>query len=114
MDLIKINELFCFFADISYFCTMNQQQIDEMYMQRCLQLARNGMQNAKPNPMVGAVIVISNPPLDPSRGRGVQEYSPRGGLEGGGFIIGEGYPVRCGEGRAEVNDCAAVRRDENG
>lgn len=25
---------------------------DEQYMHRCLQLARNGMQNAKPNPMV--------------------------------------------------------------
>ena len=28
-----------------------------MYMRRCLQLARGGRQNAKPNPMVGAVIV---------------------------------------------------------
>ena len=112
MDLIKINELFCFFADISYFCTMNQQQIDEMYMQRCLQLARNGMQNAKPNPMVGAVIVISNPSLNPSRGRGVQESSPRGGLKGGGFIIGEGYHVRCGEGHAEVNAFASVRPED--
>ena len=30
---------------------------DEKYMSRCLQLARCGRQNAKPNPMVGAVIV---------------------------------------------------------
>ena len=97
MDLIKINELFCFFADISYFCTMNQQQIDEMYMQRCLQLARNGMQNAKPNPMVGAVIVIPSPP------RGESE---------GGLIIGEGYHVRCGEGHAEVNAFASVRPED--
>ena len=97
MDLIKINELFCFFADISYFCTMNQQQIDEMYMQRCLQLARNGMQNAKPNPMVGAVIVI------PSPLRGESE---------GGFIIGEGYHLRCGEGHAEVNAFASVRPED--
>ena len=29
-------------------------------MRRCLQLARNGMQNAKPNPMVGAVIVAED------------------------------------------------------
>ena len=41
---------------------------DEEYMRRCLQLARNGMQNAKPNPMVGAVIVAED-----------------------GRIIGEGY-----------------------
>ena len=27
---------------------------DEKYMRRCLQLAQNGHQNAKPNPMVGA------------------------------------------------------------
>ena len=35
------------------------QNIDEFYMRRCLQLARNGRQNAKPNPMVGAVIVTN-------------------------------------------------------
>lgn len=58
---------------------------DEKFMQRCLQLARGGMQNAKPNPMVGAVIV--------ARGR----------------IIGEGYHVRCGEGHAEVNAFASVK-----
>ena len=28
-----------------------QQEIDEMFMRRCLQLAKNGRQNAKPNPM---------------------------------------------------------------
>ena len=33
---------------------------DELYMQRCIQLARNGMQNAQPNPMVGAVIVYQD------------------------------------------------------
>ena len=58
---------------------------DERYMSRCLQLARCGQQNAKPNPMVGAVIVYN------------------------GRIIGEGYHVRCGEGHAEVNAFAAVQ-----
>ena len=63
---------------------------DEKYMKRCLQLARGGRQNAKPNPMVGAVIV--------ARGR----------------IIGEGYHVRCGEGHAEVNAFASVKpQDEH-
>lgn len=66
----------------------SQQHTDEMYMRRCLQLARCGMQNAKPNPMVGAVIV--------ARGR----------------IIGEGYHVRCGEGHAEVNAFASVRPED--
>ena len=59
-----------------------------MYMRRCLQLAVCGRQNAKPNPMVGAVIVW--------RGR----------------IIGEGYHVRCGEGHAEVNAFASVRPED--
>ena len=57
---------------------------DEKYMQRCLQLAANGIQGARPNPMVGAVIVAN------------------------GRIIGEGYHVRCGEGHAEVNAFASV------
>ena len=39
------------------FNDMKQADIDEKYMRRCLQLAYNGMLEAKPNPMVGAVIV---------------------------------------------------------
>ncbi|MGI6242423.1 MAG: bifunctional diaminohydroxyphosphoribosylaminopyrimidine deaminase/5-amino-6-(5-phosphoribosylamino)uracil reductase RibD [Prevotella sp.] len=66
-----------------------QHAIDEQYMRRCLQLARNGWQNAKPNPMVGAVIVSA-----------------------GQRIIGEGYHVRCGEGHAEVNAFASVRPED--
>ena len=62
---------------------------DEKYMRRCIQLAKNGRQNAKPNPMVGAVIVSRD-----------------------GRIIGEGYHVRCGEGHAEVNAFASVSADD--
>ena len=62
---------------------------DERYMRRCLQLAGFGQQNAKPNPMVGAVIVSAD-----------------------GQIIGEGYHVRCGEGHAEVNAFASVRAED--
>ena len=62
---------------------------DEKYMRRCIQLALNGRQNAKPNPMVGAVIVSAD-----------------------GRIIGEGYHVRCGEGHAEVNAFASVRPED--
>lgn len=58
-------------------------------MRRCIQLARNGRQNAKPNPMVGAVIVSAD-----------------------GRIIGEGYHVRCGEGHAEVNAFASVSAED--
>jgi diaminohydroxyphosphoribosylaminopyrimidine deaminase/5-amino-6-(5-phosphoribosylamino)uracil reductase len=61
---------------------------DEKYMRRCLQLASNGRENAKPNPMVGAVIVCD------------------------GRIIGEGYHVRCGEGHAEVNAFKSVKEED--
>ena len=67
---------------------------DEKYMRRCLQLAKNGRQNAKPNPMVGAVIVAPAENSMPER------------------IIGEGYHVRCGEGHAEVNAFASVRPED--
>lgn len=64
---------------------MNRTKEDEKYMRRCLQIAACGMDGARPNPMVGAVIVC------------------------GGRIIGEGYHVRCGEGHAEVNAFASVK-----
>lgn len=67
----------------------DQLVTDERYMRRCLQLARNGWQNAKPNPMVGAVIVSADQ-----------------------RVIGEGYHVRCGEGHAEVNAFASVRPED--
>ena len=58
---------------------------DEKYISRCIQLAKNGLCNTPPNPMVGAVIVHQ------------------------GKIIGEGYHARCGEGHAEVNAIASVK-----
>lgn len=64
---------------------MNQEELDKMYMRRCLQLAKQGRALAKPNPMVGAVIVYQ------------------------GRILGEGYHVRCGQAHAEVNAFASVR-----
>ncbi len=66
-----------------------QQETDEYYMRRCLQLARCGRENANPNPMVGAVIVSAD-----------------------GRILGEGYHVRCGEGHAEVNAFASVKPED--
>lgn len=62
----------------------------ETYMRRCLQLAENGRQNARPNPMVGAVIADAQ-----------------------GNIIGEGYHIRCGEAHAEVNAFADCERRGN-
>lgn len=66
---------------------MNQEETDKLYMGRCLQLARNGVYGARPNPMVGAVIVSGN-----------------------GRIIGEGYHAHCGQGHAEVNAFASVSK----
>ncbi len=61
---------------------------DEKYMSRCIQLASNGLCNAAPNPMVGAVIVHQD------------------------TIIGEGYHIRCGEAHAEVNAIRSVKKPE--
>ncbi|MBR0169212.1 MAG: bifunctional diaminohydroxyphosphoribosylaminopyrimidine deaminase/5-amino-6-(5-phosphoribosylamino)uracil reductase RibD [Bacteroidales bacterium] len=36
---------------------MTQEEIDIMYMRRCLQLAANGLGRVRPNPMVGCVVV---------------------------------------------------------
>lgn len=58
---------------------------DELYMARCLQLAKNGELGAAPNPMVGAVIVCD------------------------GKIIGEGFHAHCGGPHAEVNAFNSVR-----
>ena len=68
---------------------MIQTETDEMYMRRCLQLAKNGQLSARPNPMVGAVIVSEE-----------------------GRIIGEGCHIRRGEGHAEVNAFASVRAED--
>lgn len=53
---------------------------EEKYMQRCLQLAQNGLGTTYPNPLVGSVIVSENDE-----------------------IIGEGWHLKSGEPHAEVN-----------
>ena len=52
---------------------------DEIYMQRCIDIAKRGIRAVAPNPMVGCVLVVE------------------------GKIIGEGYHERYGEAHAEVN-----------
>ncbi|MBT8320205.1 MAG: bifunctional diaminohydroxyphosphoribosylaminopyrimidine deaminase/5-amino-6-(5-phosphoribosylamino)uracil reductase RibD, partial [Eudoraea sp.] len=59
-------------------------KIHEKYMARCIEIAKNAMGSAPPNPMVGAVIV--------SKGR----------------IIGEGYTSAFGGAHAEVNAINSV------
>ena len=58
--------------------------MDEIYMRRCIELAKCGFGTASPNPMVGAVVVHN------------------------GKIIGEGWHRRCGEAHAEVNAVNSV------
>lgn len=57
---------------------------DEIYMNRCLQLASNGRGWVSPNPMVGAVVVCD------------------------GAIIGEGFHREYGKPHAEVNAISSV------
>lgn len=64
------------------------QNSDKIFMQRCLQLAENGLGLCYPNPLVGSVIVHD------------------------GIIIGEGYHQKAGEAHAEVNAVIAVKNKE--
>lgn len=57
----------------------------EIYIQRCLELAQNGLGSTYPNPMVGSVIVYR------------------------GKIIGEGWHQKAGEPHAEVNAINSVK-----
>ena len=60
-------------------------KIHEKYINRCLQIAKNGLGTTRPNPMVGAVIV----------------YNEK--------IIGEGFTSPYGQAHAEVNAINAVK-----
>lgn len=60
----------------------------ELYMHRCLELARLGQGNVAPNPMVGAVLVYEDK------------------------IIGEGYHRQYGKAHAEPNCIASVKKEE--
>jgi diaminohydroxyphosphoribosylaminopyrimidine deaminase/5-amino-6-(5-phosphoribosylamino)uracil reductase len=63
-------------------------RIDEIYMQRCLQLAKQAAGYVAPNPMVGAVLV----------------HDQR--------IIGEGFHHHYGKAHAEVNCVNSVRKED--
>ncbi len=60
----------------------------EIYMKRCLQLAKNGLGTTYPNPLVGSVIVHN------------------------GKIIGEGWHKKAGEPHAEVNAINSVKNKQ--
>jgi len=60
-------------------------KINEKYIKRCIQLAKNGLGTTYPNPLVGSVIVCD------------------------GKIIGEGWHKKAGEPHAEVNAINSVK-----
>ncbi|WP_035085614.1 bifunctional diaminohydroxyphosphoribosylaminopyrimidine deaminase/5-amino-6-(5-phosphoribosylamino)uracil reductase RibD [Aquimarina latercula] len=59
--------------------------LHEKYIRRCIQIGKNALGNARPNPMVGCVIVLDN------------------------MIIGEGYTSPYGGSHAEVNAIQSVK-----
>ena len=65
----------------NYICIIHHSQLTthETYIYRCLELAKQGIGNVAPNPMVGAVLVYN------------------------GKIIGEGFHQQYGAPHAEVN-----------
>ena len=60
-------------------------KVQEKYIKRCIELAKNGLGTTYPNPLVGCVIVFENK------------------------IIGEGWHKKSGEPHAEVNAINAVK-----
>lgn len=60
-------------------------KIHEKYIERCIQLSKNGLGTTYPNPLVGSVIVYDNK------------------------IIGEGWHKKAGEPHAEVNAINSVK-----
>ena len=72
---------------------MKQEDIDKMYMRRCLQLAANGLGRVRPNPLVGCVVVSQD--------------------ESGKMrVVSEGYHQEYGHNHAERN--ALLRKEELG
>lgn len=63
-------------------------KIHEKYIQRCIQLAQNGLGSTYPNPMVGSVLVHNDQ------------------------IIGEGWHRKAGEPHAEVHAIRSVKNPE--
>lgn len=61
---------------------------DELYIQRCIELARKAVGETYPNPLVGSVIVHN------------------------GKIIGEGFHKKAGENHAEINAINSVENPE--
>lgn len=61
---------------------------DEIYMKRCIELAKKALGKTYPNPLVGSVIVLD------------------------GRIIGEGFHEKAGENHAEINAINSVKNKE--
>lgn len=73
---------------LSFEHDLPQEELDKVYIRRCIDLAKRGGKSVRPNPQVGAVLVHR------------------------GSIIGEGYHQKYGGAHAEVN-CVRNVADQN-
>ena len=71
-------------SGLSYNPGHENDELDQVYMRRCIDLAKRGGKHVRPNPMVGSVLVHQ------------------------GIIIGEGYHEQFGKAHAEVNCIKSV------
>jgi diaminohydroxyphosphoribosylaminopyrimidine deaminase / 5-amino-6-(5-phosphoribosylamino)uracil reductase len=73
---------------LSFENDLPQEELDKVYIRRCIDLAKRGGKSVRPNPQVGAVLVHRS------------------------IIIGEGYHQKFGDAHAEVN-CLLNVADQN-
>ncbi|HAY70634.1 MAG TPA: bifunctional diaminohydroxyphosphoribosylaminopyrimidine deaminase/5-amino-6-(5-phosphoribosylamino)uracil reductase RibD, partial [Saprospirales bacterium] len=80
---LKPSKIWCM-SGLSYDPGHQNDDLDRLYMKRCIELAKRGGKHVRPNPMVGSVLVHQNK------------------------IIGEGYHEQFGKAHAEVNCLRSV------
>lgn len=72
---------------------LQKQELDERFMRKALELAETGRFSARPNPVVGCVLV---------------QFDPAGGYSPKGTIVGRGAHLKAGGPHAEVHALAAA------
>ena len=72
---------------------LQKQELDERFMREALKLAEAGRFSARPNPVVGCVLV---------------QFDPSGGYSTKGTIVGRGSHLKAGGPHAEVHALAAA------
>ena len=72
---------------------LQKQELDERFMREALKLAEAGRFSARPNPVVGCVLV---------------QFDPAAGYSATGTIVGRGAHLKAGGPHAEVHALAAA------